>query len=219
VPQTAPARHADTGIELGFRIGYGIPAGTTDGSVALSNRFTGVVPIIFDLGYRLHRRVYLGAFFQYGIGFVNEGSGGLANICAQQGYHCSSSILRFGGDVRFHVMPGRKVNPWLGAGLGYEKMSFDAHIAVNELTPSQDVHATASGIEFLHLDAACDYRLAANLFIGPFISVSVARYLNEELTFPESGQRLPFVRSVDIPNSAIHEWIMLGLRASYLIVL
>jgi hypothetical protein len=79
-------------------------------------------------------------------------------------------------------------------------------------------HWTASGFEFLHAEAGSDYRVARNLSIGPFFSVSVAHYSSQTNWYPAAGQRSLYSATFDIPNSAIHEWIMFGLRVSHLIV-
>lgn len=68
-PPAAPGSARSTGIEVDFRMGYGVPAGRVeDGSRgALDDRFSGVLPLIFGLGYRVHPRISVGGYLQYGI--------------------------------------------------------------------------------------------------------------------------------------------------------
>jgi hypothetical protein len=189
-PQVAPIRRGDTGLELGFRIGWGVPAGnaTGDSRGLLSDRFRGILPIIFDLGYRVHPRVYLGVFYQYGFGFVSDRPDSWVGSCKQPVYSRSVSMVRFGGDVRFHLMPGRRIDPWLGAGIGYEKMYFDGSIF--DGVEETETHWTASGFEFLHVDVGGDYRVSRYLSIGTFLSVSIAHYSEQTNWYPLAGQRV-----------------------------
>ena len=55
----APVVRRETGVELDVGIGYGLPAGGT-----LADQFTGVLPLVFGLGYRLHPRFSVGPFYQ-----------------------------------------------------------------------------------------------------------------------------------------------------------
>jgi hypothetical protein len=217
--QTAPTYRGDTGPEIGFRLGWAVPAGdaTGDSRGLLSDRFAGVLPIVFDLGYRLHPRVYIGAYFQYGFGFVNDSPGSWAEPCGRTGSRCSISSVRWGGDIRVHLMPTRKIDPWLGTGIGHEKMTFDAY-ALDPYTGAQaETHWTASGLEYVHADVGAEHRGSRNVSIGAILSVSVGHYSNETNWYPLSGQRSPGGGTIAIPSGAVHEWIMFCVRVSYLI--
>jgi hypothetical protein len=55
-----------------------------------------MIPIWIDGGYRLNPHAYLGAYLDYGIGFVNAS----AQVpCRASGAHCSASDVLFGVDV------------------------------------------------------------------------------------------------------------------------
>jgi hypothetical protein len=217
----APIRRGDTGPELAFRIGWGVPAGdaTGDSRGLLSDRFAGVLPLGFELGYRLHPRFYFGAYFQYGVGFVNDSLGSWAETCSHPGFRCSISSIRWGGDVRVHLMPGRRVDPWLGTGIGYEKIIFDGYRFDPNTSAQSETHWRASGLEYVHTDFGGDQRVSQNVSIGAVVSVSIGHYSSESNGYPQPGQRSPFSDTIAIPSNAIHEWLMFCLRASYLVVL
>lgn len=210
---TGPLERArSTGIEIDYRMGYGLPAGqATEGADgALSNRFTGMLPLIFGLGYRVHPRVSVGGYFQYGIGFTNDR--GLHGFCSRPGYSCPSSVVRWGGDVRFRLLPRWRLDPWLGVGMGYEEGSTHIHPSNDESASLSDVRVTVSGLEYAHLEAGADYRLFGNLAVGAFATMTVAHYSHETITRAEPGSPPP----TSIPGRSVHEWMLLGVRLSYL---
>jgi outer membrane protein len=216
-PQSEPVRSGETGIELGFRTGWGIPAGDAlggrDGS--LSDVFTRIVPLVFELGYRIHPRVYIGAFYQYGVGYAHRFRG---FSCSQPGFDCSVSMVRWGGDVRFHLRPGRRIDPWIATGMGWESMSHTLSRGDPSVPPGTiEVHSRASGLEYLHVDAGCSFRLFRGLSLGPFVALTVAHYSEESRHRPPSYlEQTGFSAKFDVPSNAIHEWIMFGLKISYL---
>ncbi|HEY8039520.1 MAG TPA: hypothetical protein VIF15_06990, partial [Polyangiaceae bacterium] len=124
-----------TGVEVGLRTGYAIPLGQIQGlppnapagapTADLSKVFSGVIPIWVDAGYRLNPNIYIGAFFQYGIGLVNTANDATPG-CAQSGVSCSASDMMFGIDAHYHLMPDQTIDPWVGLGVGYEIASLSA---------------------------------------------------------------------------------------------
>jgi len=69
----AGASHADeTGVEIGVRTGYAIPLGNAAGDADLDQLYSGIIPLWFDLGYRLTPNVMIGGYFQYGFGLVPD---------------------------------------------------------------------------------------------------------------------------------------------------
>jgi hypothetical protein len=216
-PSTSPSQRRNTGVEVEFRTGYGVPAGraTGDPRGALSDRFTGIVPIVFGLGYRIHRRASVGVFFQSGPSFVNGEPGAWTEQCSHYEYSCSSSVLRWGAGARIHLMPDQRVDPWLGAGMGYEKMSLDGYF-YDGMGGRTESHWTASGLEFVNLDAGADFRMLSAFAIGAYVTVTVAHYSHQTQFYPIAGQRSPGGGRTDVSGDAIHEWIMFGLRLSYL---
>jgi outer membrane protein W len=192
-----------SGIEVGLRAGYSIPLGNLDGGNGttankLSDLVSGRIPIWIDAGYRINPNMYVGAFFQYGLGSVSS-SGGLSTECSQNGVSCSIHDLEFGAMFAYHLMPDQTIDPWLGIGVGYETLSFSASAG------GQSVDASASGFQFANLQLGADYKAMPNLGIGPFVSFSLGQYSSES-----SG-------GVSNPNlqTSMHEWLTFGIRGVY----
>jgi hypothetical protein len=205
--EAARERRLD-GLELGFRTGYALPfgqiiGGGTGGSDDLNKVFNGVVPLWFDLGYRVGPTVSFGAFFQYGFGVLNTSSNGSDAGCKTSGVSCSASDLTFGADFAVHLSPDGSLDPWLSAGIGYEV----TNISVAS-TSKSTYKGSYSGIQLINLQAGVDYKVLRRLGVGPVIIFS----LDEYLSCSESGT------SCSVPDKAAHEWLTFGLRGVFDIV-
>jgi outer membrane protein W len=108
---------------------------------------------------------------------------------------CSASQLRFGVQGQYHISPAEKLDPWFGLGIGYEKMSVKAG--------GDD--GSISGMEYLNLQAGLDYKLSPAFGLGPFLSFSLGQY----------GSASSGGVSADIPETAMHQWLTLGVRGAF----
>lgn len=196
----------DRGVELGLRVGYGIPAGK-EGAIPgmdnsnLSDDVSGIIPIQVDGGYRFNQNVYLGLSFQYAPGLVNSSNN--ANAFCQSGVDCSASDLRLGLNVMYHFGMGPPFDPWVGVGAGYEWLMLSASQG------SVSVDATASGFEFANLQLGGDFPINPNFVVGPFFAVSIGQY--RSISVSGGGTSM----DQDLNPKSIHEWFMFGVRAAY----
>lgn len=203
MPEPQPDRGA---IELGFRIGYGIPAGK-EGAAAgapnanLSNDVSGIIPLMLDAGYRVNQNLYLGLSFQYAPAIVNTDN---TPACTQSGVSCSGSDVRLGINLHYHLAPGQTFDPWVGIGAGYEWLT----LSVSAGGASADV--SASGFELANLQLGGDIQAAPNLWIGPFAGVSFGQYRSISLSQPGYPSM-----DMDLTTKSIHEWIVFGLRGVF----
>jgi hypothetical protein len=216
---TALADDGPTGLELGLRLGYSLPFGNASGSgptqtttmgntttttsstgAKLSDAVSGQIPIWVDAGYRILPSLYVGAFFQYGIAFIPSNS---TTGCGASGVSCSGHDLMFGIDAHYHFLPGGQIDPWVGVGIGYE--SFGLSQSAN----GQSSTGSFSGFQFVNLQAGADYKVMSNFGIGPFVALSLGEYTNASTTF--GGMTY----SGSIQNTAMHEWLTLGVRGAY----
>jgi hypothetical protein len=180
------------GIEVGLRAGYAIPLGSEAQNSNLNNVFSGVIPLWADAGYRLASpNLLLGAYFQYGFGLLG---GEAANQC-KNGVSCSASVLMYGAQVHYHLLPGGIFDPWIGAGVGLENV----HLSVSQ--GGQSTSSSLTGFDFAILQAGGDYRGV----VGPFVMFGIGEYTNVSA----AGQ------SASIPNQALHEWFTIGVRGVY----
>jgi opacity protein-like surface antigen len=203
-----------SGIEVGLRTGYSLPLGNvrgdstttqggttvTESSEALSDVVKGRVPIWIDAGYRINGNLYVGAFFQYGIMFVNTDK---SPGCNQSGVSCSAHDIQFGLNAHYHLMPESQFDPWGGVGIGYESVS--SSVSGN----GQSGDGGDSGFQFVNLQLGADYKVMPNFGVGPFLSFSVGQYTSESGSF--NGMTI----SQDIQSKALHEWLTIGLRGAY----
>ncbi len=150
-------------LQLGLRAGFSFPGGDAVKRAAMSDSFTGAVPVQFDVGIRASRAWILGAYAGYGVVLVKECSAELT---------CTAQQLRVGFQAEFHTRTSPGADPWFGIGTGYE----DLHLAVKSSTRSSDGHI--SGAEFLTLQAGVALKLGNALTIGPFGSASFAQYVH-----------------------------------------
>jgi hypothetical protein len=191
---------------VGVRLGYGLPFGKVASDVAMSDNFTGQIPVIIDAGYRFSPKVYVGLYFQYGFVSIKKG-----DVASSQAFldhatcsadaDCSGSDVRFGLNLHYHIAPTAKVDPWLGLGIGYESISSKVSTSAGETDYSN------KGVEIANIQAGLDCNVAPRLALGPFFSLSMAEFLTSWQTDPDS--------TLAIDNKRIHGWAIIGLRGTY----
>src|SRR5258708_5651677 len=125
------AESGPSGIEVGLRTGYAIPLGqsTSASGDNLSDVISGQIPIWFDVGYRAPQQIYVGAFVQYGIGFLADKLTN-ASGCGKN-VSCSVNDIQAGANLHYHFVPEGPFDPWLGVGIGYEWLNFSASAGGN----------------------------------------------------------------------------------------
>ena len=199
----AGAQDLPPAVELGARLGYGLPLGDVDTRAALAGTvgdplgqtIGGMVPIWIDGGYRFAPRWFGGLFFAYAPGLLG---GALQTEC---GHVCSVFDMRVGAEVHYHLAPGTRWDPWLGAGLGYEWL----HIGVSNgaYSPSS-AELWASGFELANLQAGLDVPVGTRVHIGPFVALTTAVY-SWNSSLPSSST---------FGGPALHAWVVLGVRGT-----
>jgi hypothetical protein len=176
--------------------------GSDDLSKVMSNM---VAPIYLDVGYRLIPQLMVGAYFMYAVG----STGDFENNCGQNGTGCSLQDTRFGAQVNVHPIPASHIDPWFGAGIGYE------WAALNVTTTNGSAGYGYSGMEYFSLQGGADFKLHAvpDLGIGPFLTFSVGQFSNANADVKIPGVTSP--GGISIPNQALHEWFIFGIRGVY----
>ena len=211
----APARAAaqpESGVELGVRLGYAFPAGNVgtppnDVDRSLGDYVSGQVPIWFDAGYRFNPLLYLGAYFTYGLGIVNDDR---QDLCRNANVDCSASDVRLGLMGRFHLPPLAMLSPWVGVGAGYEWGTFSFQQSAIGAT---NTDFGWSGWEFANFQAGADFRVAPKVVIAPFLSVSIDRFGSRSTTTTTANSKITM--DDDLVETSLHAWILLGLRAAF----
>lgn len=201
------ARAQTPGIELGLRLGYGIPLGSAVPGSDLNKNIAGELPLWVELGYRLDPRWMVGAYGLYGFGFATSDE---ERMCDANHVDCSLHDLRLGAQIQYHVVPAGKLDPWLGLGFGYEWLTANGTLASGVRSGS----ATLRGWEFVHLQAGADWPVGEGLAIGPFISFSFAEYTN--VSTDCSGASCGPGVNGPVDDKSLHQWLVVGLRGTFL---
>ena len=193
---TPPAR---TGFQLALRSGYMVPFGQASGASgdAMSNTFSGQVPLLVDIGGKPWPNVFLG-------GYVGLGFGGTAGetsaICSREDITCLTASFRLGIEVQYQFTPDASNNPWIGYGIGVESTAFSGS------NGNATYSVGAAGWEFGHFMGGLDFRLSKTIGIGPMVDFSVAEY--SAINVNENGQ----TSNGTLANKALHEWLLVGVR-------
>jgi len=191
----APGRAAEAGPALGLRLGWAFPLGDASAGEPLSATFAGAVPVGLEAHWRLGDRFSAGIHLEYGFGL-------LAARFADAFSSARGGDLRAGAAARFRFPTGWPLEPWVGAGAGWEWARF-------WLRGAAPGRLGLSGPE-LQLEAGADHRLAGRrLAVGPFLSARLGRYDTVSESGPAGGS------SRAIRRTAIHSWLQLGIRGGF----
>jgi hypothetical protein len=203
-PPVAPGEPplAQTGFQLAFRTGASIPAGKVsegDGN-AMSDVFVTQIPLLVELGGKPIEELFVGVYAGFALGGVATS---FERQCNAASVSCSTHTLRIGVEGIVYMLPGHRLDPWVGYGIGLESSSVTAE--TNKAFASRGV----SGLELAHLMAGMDVRLSHYFGIGPFLDVAVGRYtsIHQDATLAAPASDL------DISNPAPHLRVSLGVRA------
>jgi hypothetical protein len=194
VPSVARAESGDdvSGFELGFRTGLQLPAGTLGDNFALGDAVGSGVPLWFDVGHRVGRSFYYGFHVIY-----------TPSLATPNCSDCSASNFRPGLNFQVHpsVSSIDEIDPWFGFGVTFDSLSLKQPPVEGPLGTSPGGSTTALGMEFANLQVGCDYLVMPELSAGLFFSYSFGMYFG----YSDSN----------IHQSALHDWITLGIRGAY----
>jgi hypothetical protein len=207
--QNPPAPKAHTGFQLGLRTGVALPFGKARGGAYGTSTTSGVdlsevaspqVPIYVEIGGKPIPNLFIGGYLGLGFG----GAGDQTDIdCNNTNTTCVVVDARFGIEVQYHILPDAWVNPWVGYGFGFESVALSA--SNGDVTSS----GSFSGFEFAHFMTGVDFRLSRVFGLGPFVGFSLGQYSRVHLEVNNTS------RSEDIPETAMHQWLTVGLRTVF----
>ena len=191
-PAPPPAPVKESGFTMALRVGYALPMGDFVSGGGMDQFLGGAVPLWVDLGYRINRSMFVGAYFQYAFGST---AGVYKDTCAAVGADCTPSITRIGAEFLYRFSPDASFIPWGGIGLGYETVTF------NESFAGMSGSSSASGFEFLNLQLGGDFKVSPSFALGPYVALSIASYTS--------------IEGVVGFSSSTHEWLQLGLKGTF----
>lgn len=211
------SRACAEGVELGARAGYGVPLGKTEdehGARDLSDASSGMIPLQLDVGYRATSKLMVGGYVMYGFGFAGRSIKATCDaVRTAETATCGAHDVRLGLQTQYHWAPEHHLSPWVGAGIGYEWLTYTLNASF--LDSSGTITRRAQGWEFLDVEIGLDLLLSSRFGLGPFASCSVGAY--KEYSFACSGTACTGVYSYrrDISSATLHEWLMLGARGTF----
>jgi hypothetical protein len=201
-------------VELDARTGVALPLGSAVSGSQMTDTLAAQIPIQIDLGLRPDPHLFLGAYGSYGFVFP------AGSVC--QGASCSGDDVRVGIEAMVHFRPALRFDPWIGVGAGYEWL----HFASSE--NGAEASKKLQGFELVNLQAGLDYAICQGLRVGPFASFAIGEYAHETTTWTlgqgavqpdeggtQSAGSVLHQQSQDVPQTALHEWLTLGLRGSF----
>lgn len=193
----APSARAaeDTGFALGARAAYGFPLGDIgsnddDADDAFDNFVDNAYPLWLELNYRFGPSFELGVYGQYAFLNLGDDFGG-----------DDGTDLRLGLQANYIFSPGASLSPWLGVGGGWEWLSGDSP---DPLNIGQFADTSLDGWDFM-VQGGVDFALGDRMTLGPFAA----------LTFGQFGDIEIDDNSTNIDDKAFHEWLQVGLRATF----
>ncbi len=186
------------GPTLSGWVGLGFPGGniSDEGDGALGDAVSSEIPFGLGIGYRFSPVFHGELFFEGAPLSLHQG------ICAP-GDSCGGSDLRFGIDAQLRLAPYRRADPWVGLGLGYEWLAFDATGCDASTGTCFPERFRYSGWIFPRISAGLDVAVSPSVRIGPYLSISAGQYANVDTT--SAG-------SQTISSQSFHEWFEIGFR-------
>ncbi len=200
----APAA-ADDGPDVAFsaaaRISVALPMGgllsdPQTGTLNIDDLVALSVPMQLEAGVTLDRRLFLGAYGQFGWNFLQIGG-------CRVGESCTLTGLRVGLEAiwSFHAEGN---TPWVGVGTGWEWL-FTSYGGAG-FTTTLDV----SGWEFANLQAGYDVVVAPRWKVGAFVMGSVGMF-----TYASTSSNGQGGSTGPIPDTAVHGWLGLGVKGTF----
>lgn len=212
ISPTSPG-DAKRGLEIGARVGAGWGVGPvlrsarTNKQVQLLDNGNIVVPVFIDIGYRITKYVYVGAF---GEGAWISPKTGDESFCPE-GADCSARHYAVGGQARFHWMPDRRFDPSVGLGVGYQWLTDSVKQGPVESS------RTFRGLEWVTMTFNGDYAVAPGFVLGPYVALAIGQYTNYSADVtgagPLSGSQSGSVD--EIGEKRVHAWGSLGIRGAF----
>lgn len=200
----SPAAAEGLNLDLSLRGGYAIPFGNAASDESLNDFVSGAIPFEIDADFLITERWSAGLYFTYGFARVadrvkndvEEGMG-LEDISGHR-------LQRLGIQSRYRFSPDADFAPWLGLGLGYEWTWF-----LEGVLEGHEVEMGFSGFEFA-FQGGVDYQVSKSVTLGPYATLGFGQFGKMKVRVEDEGDH-----SSDIDDKAMHEWLQLGLKATF----
>lgn len=153
-----PPNHS---LELSLGLGYGQGLGPVASGVSRLQEFGNAGSTLqLEMGWRIDPNFMVGG---YGEASLFDGGSLLDSN------HATS--LAAGIQGQFHVMPGRKYDPWVGVGFGWR-----GYWASRSTIGTEKLQ----GLDLARVRVGVDYRVSPTVAVGPVFGITLTDFLSEE---------------------------------------
>jgi hypothetical protein len=115
---------------------------------------------MLDLGFGLSHVVSIGVWGE-GLAYSSSSACRFWHLPNTSRDPCSSTSFTVGPFVRYHLLQGMRLDPWILVGPGYR--------SITQETPSGT--KAYAGFEYLHVLIGGDYYLTSNFALGPWVGL------------------------------------------------
>lgn len=200
-----PPEAAHETVQIGLRsLGWSVPMGKmSENGRPVTQAIKGAFPLILDLGGKISRRFFVGAY----LGFNPGIEGSIFKDLCRGDVTCTANNVRVGLQVQLHLRPAARINPWVGLGVGSEATTITAESRIGNYTQTRGGTSSFQGIELMHLVLGADYRAHEVWGFGPFVAFTLGRY---QTTTARNVLGNNKTNAIDLP--ANHQWLIAGVR-------
>jgi hypothetical protein len=136
----------------------------------------------------LTKNLYVGGYFLYG--FASNSNSAQSTCPYDPDTSCGASQIRFGAVADWHFRPQQPLDPWAGAGLGYEIVNL---VETSDVDGSTIQSSALDGM-LLTLEGGVDYKPAKYFGLGPYVEIATGHYWSSTTA------------------TTMHEWVTFGAR-------
>ncbi len=150
-PPLIPYRRDTVGghFQLALTGAYAIPFGSVSQGTAQTSRVGSGASGHVDIGYGLDRHVMIAGYYE------QQFYGASKKNCPP----CSGTSIGAGALVRYHIVQGLTVDPWISYGVGYRSLRSD----------SGETSLDYQGLEWLRIGLGTDWYIQRNFGFGPMM--------------------------------------------------
>ncbi len=209
---------AEAQVSIDLKVGYALPVGDLAKFGedpyfgAMSNFWSGAIPLEVAGRYRFSPNFSAGIYFQYGPAFVAK------RFCTN-GMTCSAYDMRAGVEAVYGFLPDRTLNPWVSLGTGWEWTHFS--VATANDTSEASAAVTYSGWEYFNVQAGLDWNVSRTFALGPYVGFYGGSYSSKSGTLTNTSIVPPVPPVVDDVTSPVasefrsfHGWLQIGLKGT-----
>lgn len=180
----------------------GLGVATPFGKVAsdaepMGSVVTAMVTANATMGYRIGH-LWFGGSALGGIGGVRDEG----DLCEDDDVQCSTAMIRVGANARYYLLPGERIDPFVGLGTGYEWFAMTIKGDGETLAGFR-----ARGLSLISAEAGAQFWHGKNAAFNASLSYSAGEYEHREAVLLEESV------SETIPDGVreTHHWVALNL--------